>query len=349
MKTVAAVLERVGQPLVLAELEVPPLKPGQVLVEVAYSGVCHTQLLEWKGLRGPDSFLPHCLGHEASGIVHEVGPGVTKCRPGDHVVLSWIKGLGANVAGTVYSWNGRPVNAGGVTTFAQHTVASENRITVIPPDFSLPDAALIGCAVATGVGAVFHTASVRPGQSVAVFGTGGVGLCAVAAAVLAGAHPVIAIDVSDQRLTVARRLGASATLNADSASWRDELARLAPGGLDVAIEASGRPAVMEQALAAVRSQGGMTVLVGNAPHGERLSLDPGQFNQGKRLLGTWGGDTVPDRDFPRYCRLIQAGRLDLSPLRSEPFRLEQINDALAALDERRVARPLVDVRESRPC
>jgi S-(hydroxymethyl)glutathione dehydrogenase/alcohol dehydrogenase len=228
-------------------------------------------------------------------------------------------------------------------------VASENRITVIPPDFSLPDAALIGCAVATGVGAVFHTASVRPGQSVAVFGTGGVGLCAVAAAVLAGAHPVIAIDVSDQRLTVARRLGASATLNADSAGWRDELARLAPGGLDVAIEASGRPAVMEQALAAVRSQGGMTVLVGNAPHGERLSLDPGQFNQGKRLLGTWGGDTVPDRDFPRYCRLIQAGRLDLSPLRSEPFRLEQINDALAALDERRVARPLVDVRESRPC
>jgi len=131
MKTIAAVLEQLGRPLVLAELDVPALKPGQVLVEIALAGVCHTQLLECRGYRGQDPFLPHGLGHEGSGTVQEVGPGVTKCRPGDRVALSWIKGSGADVPGTVYSWNGRSVNAGGVTTFARHAVVSENRVTVL--------------------------------------------------------------------------------------------------------------------------------------------------------------------------------------------------------------------------
>ncbi len=344
MKTVAAVLEQTGQPLVLAELDVPELKPGQVLVEVAYSGVCHTQLSECKGHRGADPYLPHCLGHEASGIVSEVGVGVTKCRPGDHVILSWIKGSGANVLGTVYSRNGDKVNAGGVTTFAKHTVASENRITVIHDDFDLQDAALLGCAVATGVGAVLNTAAVRPGQSVAVFGTGGIGLCAVAGASVAGAEPIIAVDVNAARLDVAQEMAATHTINAAEQEPLGAISDICQGGVDIALEASGRPEVMVQALTAVRSQGGTAVVIGNAAHGERVSIDPRELNQGKRLLGTWGGDNVPDVDFPRYCRLIQAGRLNIEPLRSEPFALHEINDALSALEHRRVARPVIDMR-----
>jgi S-(hydroxymethyl)glutathione dehydrogenase / alcohol dehydrogenase len=343
MKTEAAVLEQLGQPLVIAELELPDLRPGQVLVEIAWAGVCHTQLLECRGHRGHDPYLPHGLGHEGSGVVQEVGPGVSRCRPGDRVALSWIKSSGADVPGTVYRWNDRSVNAGGVTTFARHAVVSENRVTVLPPDFDLGDAALLGCAVATGVGAVLNTAGVRPGQSVAVFGSGGVGLCAVAGAHLAGAQPIIAIDLSAERLEVARRMGANHVISAAEQDPVAALQKRCPGGVDFAIEVTGRPEVMVQALSAIRPQGGAAVVVGNAHHGEMFAVDPRELNQGKRLLGTWGGDNVPDRDFPRYCRLIQSGRLNLSPLRSNPFSLNAINQALAALEQREVARPLIDM------
>lgn len=345
MKTIAAVLEEPGKPLVLAELEIPDLKPGQVLVEVAFTGVCHTQLLECRGHRGEDPYVPHCLGHEGSGVVVEVGEAVAKCKPGDHVALSWIKGSGANVPGTVYAWGDRTVNAGGVTTFAQHTVVSENRVTVLPTDFDLQDAALLGCALPTGVGSILNTAAVRAGESVAVFGTGGIGLCAVAGASLAGAQPILAVDLSEERLECAQRMGATHRINAGSQVSLEAIREICPGGVDIAIEASGRPEVMVQALAAVRSQGGRAVVAGNAHQGETVPLDPGQLNQGKRLLGTWGGDNDPDRDFPRYCRLVQSGRLDVSPLRSDPFPLSQINEAIAALESRCVARPMIDVRK----
>lgn len=343
MKTTAALLVELAKPLELAEIEIPPLKPGQVLVEIAFSGVCHTQLLEARGLRGPDPYVPHCLGHEAGGTVVDVGSAVTKVKPGQRVILSWIKGSGLDVPGTVYNWNGRKVNAGGVTTFARHAVVAENRLTPVPDDFPFREAALLGCAVPTGLGAVFNTAAPRPGQSLAVFGTGGIGLCAIAAARISGATPVIAVDVSAARLEAARRMGASHVIDASSSDPVAELQKLVPGGVDFAVEASGRPDVMRQALLAVRQQGGAAVLVGNAPHGKMLELDPKQFNLGKRLLGTWGGDNLPDRDFPRYVRLVRDGLLSLQPLLDRTYRLGDINQALDDLESRTVARPLVDM------
>lgn len=343
MKTTAAVLVELGKPLELADLEVPPLKPGQVLVEVAYSGVCHTQVGEARGHRGEDRFLPHGLGHEGSGIVCEVGSGVTKVKLGDRVILSWIKGSGADVPGTVYRWDGRAVNAGGITTFATHAVISENRLTLIPDGMSMRLAALVGCAVPTGAGVIFNTAQPKPGQSVAVFGAGGIGSCAIAAASLAGCTPVIAVDVNPDKLALARRLGATHTVSAKGADPVAELQKLCKGGVDFAVEATGLAPVMRQALAAVRAQGGAAVVVGNARFGETLEIDPRELNQGKRLLGTWGGDNVPDRDYPRYCRLMTAGRLDLSPLLSRSYRLTEVNAALDDLEHGRAARPLLDV------
>ena len=343
MKTRAAILVELRKPLQLAELAVPALQPGQVLVEIYYSGVCHTQLGEWLGQRGPDPYLPHCLGHEGSGRVLDIGPGVTRCRPGDPVVLSWIKGPGMQVAGTVYDWNGQPVNAGGVTTFSCHSVVSENRVTVIPGELPLRVAALLGCAIPTGCGAILNTAGVRAGQSVAVLGAGGIGLCAIMAAAVAGADPVVAIDVEPRRLELARQVGATHTLDSRGEEPLAALRRLLPGGLDVAIEASGRPEVMRLALAAVRNQGGKAVVVGNAPFGEHLQLDPRELNQGKQLLGTWGGDNDPPRDFPRYARLILSGRLPAERLLEREYSLPEINSALEDLQARRVARPLVNM------
>lgn len=343
MQTTAAVLVETGRPLELAELATPELRPGQVLVEIAFSGVCHTQLLECRGHRGDDPYLPHCLGHEASGTVIEAGSDVSRCRPGDPVILSWIKAGGIDVPGTTYDWNGRVVNSGGVTTFGRHAVVSENRVTPVPAGFDLRDAALVGCAVATGAGAVFNTAAVQPGERVAVFGIGGVGLCAVMAAKAAHAETVIAVDVNGKRLEAALQSGATTAINASTDDPVAAIRDLHPDGVDAAIEASGRVAVMRQALQSVRPRGGRAVIVGNARHGETLSLDPREFNQGKRLLGTWGGDTDPDRDFPRYCELIDNGAFDLTLLRAAVYPLTEINTAIDDLEAGRVLRPLVDM------
>jgi S-(hydroxymethyl)glutathione dehydrogenase/alcohol dehydrogenase len=348
MKTLAAILTELGKSLIVDEIEIPPLKPGQALVEIAYSGVCHTQILECDGHRGEDAYLPHCLGHEGSGTVKEIGSGVTKVKVDHKVVLSWMKGSGANVPGTVYRWNGVNVNAGGITTFSRYSIISENRLTVMPEGFSMQSAVLIGCAVATGLGSVFNTARPKPGQSMAVFGAGGIGLCAVAGAVAAGCTPVIAVDLQMSKLEAARDMGASHIIDASAVDPVSTINSLCKGGLDFAVESSGSTKAMEQSLKSVRSQGGVAVIIGNAKHGERLSLDPGQLNQGKQLRGTWGGDNDPDTDFPRYAKLVATGKIDVAKLISQEYQLSQINEALADLKKGKSLRPIIRMSSGQP-
>jgi S-(hydroxymethyl)glutathione dehydrogenase/alcohol dehydrogenase len=343
MKTIAAILVELGKPLVLVELDIPALRPGQVLVEIAFSGVCHTQVLECRGYRGEDRYLPHCLGHEGSGTVYDTGPGVTKVKAGDCVILSWIKGSGSDVPGTVYKWDGHDVNAGAITTFSRYSIISENRLMGMPEGISMSEAAMLGCAVPTGVGAVFNTAQPSPGQSIAIFGTGGVGLCAVMGASVAGCVPIIAVDVQEDKLKLAEQMGATHCVQAVELDPVKEVNRICPGGVDFSIEASGRPQVMLQALYSVRNQGGVAVVIGNARHGERVELDPKQLNLGKQLRGTWGGDNWPDRDFPRYCKLLSSGKLNLNPLMSKTYPLSEINDAIDVLEAGKVARPLIEM------
>jgi S-(hydroxymethyl)glutathione dehydrogenase/alcohol dehydrogenase len=343
MNTDAAILVELNQPLEIVELEIPPLKAGQVLVEISRSGVCHTQVLECRGYRGEDPFLPHCLGHEAGGVVAEVGPDVSKVTQGDPVILSWIKGSGANVPGTVYTWNGQNVNAGAITTFSRHAVISENRLTRLPAEISMEDAAMLGCAFATGCGAVVNTAKAQAGQSIVIFGTGGVGCCAIAGAKLSGCSPIIAVDVIEDKLARAQSMGATHTINASGNDPLAAIRDLCTQGVDLAIEATGRPAVMVQALACLRSQGGAAVIIGNAHHGEQVVLNPGEFNQGKSLLGTWGGDSDPDRDFPKFADFIASGRTDLNPLTSQHYALEDINAAIDDLEFGKVGRPIIDM------
>jgi S-(hydroxymethyl)glutathione dehydrogenase/alcohol dehydrogenase len=340
--TRAAILVETGQPLVVDTIELPSLQIGQVLVDVAFSGVCHTQLLEARGFRGQDRFLPHLLGHEGSGRVRAVGEGVTKVAPGDNVILSWIRGSGAEFVGTRYAWGAQSVNAGTVTTFSQATVVSENRLTRVPVGVGMREAALLGCAVATGLGAAINVGQVRPGQAVVVYGAGGIGLSAICGAALAGATPLVAVDLQPGRLALARAMGATETINALD-GLVEALRALAPAGFDVAIEATGRPSVMSQALSSVRPQGGTAVVVGNAHHGESLQIDPRELNQGKRLLGTWGGDNVPDRDFPIYARLVSSGRLHLQPLLEDTYSLSDVNRALDDLETGQAARPMLDM------
>ena len=342
MQTEAAVLFELAQPLRLITLSIPDLKPGQVLVDVAYSGVCRSQLLEVRGKRGPDRFLPHTLGHEGSGTVLEVGAGVTKVKPGDRVVLSWIKGNGADVPSTVYQSSEGPINSGAISTFMRQTVTCENHVTLIPDAMPLREAALLGCAIPTGAGIVLNTARVRPGSSVAVFGVGGIGLSAVLAADLMNATTIIAVDVFEHKLEQARQLGATYLINARQQDPLATILEITGGrGVDYAVEAAGRRETMETAFQAVRDNGGLCILAGNLPHGERISLNPFDLIKGKRIIGTWGGESQPDMDIPLYVDLYLAGKLKLDLLITHEYRLEDINQAFDDLEQGKVGRTLI--------
>lgn len=343
-QTEAAVLTEIGHPLHLMTLSMPDLKPGQVLVDIAYSGICRSQLLEVRGERGSDPFLPHTLGHEGSGTVIDVGPGVTKVKPGDHVVLSWIKGSGADVSSTVYQSAEGPINSGAISTFMRLTVTCESRVTPIPDAMPLREAALLGCAVPTGAGVVFNTARLRPDNSLAVFGVGGIGLSVVLAADLVRAKPIIAVDILDYKLQHARRLGATHLINGRRQDPLATILEITGGrGVDCAIEAAGRRETMEAAFQSVRDNGGLCVLAGNLPYRAHISIDPFDLIRGKRIVGTWGGETLPDRDIPMYVKQYLTGKLKVSELIADSYDLSDVNMALEDLGHGKVCRALVEM------
>jgi S-(hydroxymethyl)glutathione dehydrogenase/alcohol dehydrogenase len=205
-------------------------------------------------------------------------------------------------------------------------------------------ATLLGCAAPTGMGAVFNVLQVKAGDAVAIFGVGGIGLNACMAASFAGAMPVIGVDLSPARRDLAMRCGATHVIDAAVEDVIAAIKKIAPAGVDLAVEATGAPQVMADAINATRAQGGRAVVIGNARHGATLSLNPSVFNQGKSLLGTWGGDSVPDRDYPRFGRLLGSGRFPLREVLSKPYRLSEADQALKDLAQGKVGRPLIDMK-----
>ncbi len=347
MKTKAAVLYEIGKPLVIEELQIPEPQHGQVLVKVLYSGICHSQLNEIRGLKGDDKYLPHTLGHEGSGIVKTVGPGVRKVKPGDHVVLTWIKGDGLDAPSAIYRRsNGSVVNSGAISTFMEYSIISENRLIAISKEIPLREASLLGCAVPTGAGIVMNTAQVKPGSSVAVFGIGGIGLSAVMASSLMKADIIIAIDVFEHKLKQARQLGATHLINARQQDPLATILEITGGrGVDYAIEAAGQREAMETAFQAVRDNGGLCMLAGNLPQGECISLDPFDLIKGKRIAGTWGGESQPERDIPMFVDLYLSGKLKLDRLVTHSYSLDDINEALEDFEKGRIGRALIDMSQ----
>jgi S-(hydroxymethyl)glutathione dehydrogenase / alcohol dehydrogenase len=344
MKTSAAILVHTGEPLAIWDIEIPVLRSGQVLVEVNFSGACRTQVLEAWGMKGEDKWLPHCLGHEGVGTVLETGAAVQRVKAGDRVIMSWLKGDGIEAGGAKYLHQGSTVNSGAVTTFQKIAVCSENRLSLIPEGLKLDHAVMLGCALPTGYGCVVNTGRAKPGESIAVFGAGGIGLSAIMTAAAIGLSPVIAIDISDEKLAMAKSFGATLLVNPASENMIEAIRTATAGkGVDLAVEATGSPTVMRAALESVRAQGGRAVIAGNANFGEDLSISPSQLNQGKSLLGTWGGDSVPDRDFPVIAQLMTSGRIDVSPLLTKRYALTDINRALTDLKDGKVGRPLIDM------
>jgi NDMA-dependent alcohol dehydrogenase len=365
MKARAAVLFEVGKGLELRDVEVAPPKAGEVLVRMAAGGVCHSDLHVMTGHLGAP--LPAVLGHEGSGVVADVGPGVTSVKAGDHVLPLWrlscgecehctggrpalcaagtqVRMTGRLLDGTTrFSLDGREVrHFAGVSSFSEYSVVPERAVLKIPSDLPLDRAALIGCAVITGVGAVINCARVQPGSSVAVFGTGGVGLNVVQGAALAGAERIVAVDLLDRKLEFARRFGATHVVNASAGDPVARVRELTGGrGVDYAFEVIGLPQTMRQAFDALAKRG-MAVVVGVSPFTAEVSVPVMSLVYEERVLtGSVYGSSRPRLDIPKLIDLYRAGRLKLDELLTRTYPFAEINEAYAALERGEVARSVV--------
>jgi Zn-dependent alcohol dehydrogenase len=329
----AAILTEIQKPLVIDEVQLPQtLDFGQVLVKLHYTGICGSQIGEIAGVKGQDNYLPHLLGHEGSGVVEQVGPMVKIVKPGDHVVLHWRKGLGIEAPTPKYTWRGRNLNAGSITTFNEYSVVSENRVTVIPDHFPMNLAPLFGCAVTTGIGAVSNKAKLAIGESLLVMGAGGVGLNVVQAASMVNAYPIVAVDRFDGRINLAKEMGASHLINSNDGDWVEQARRfVGPAGFDVVVDNTGNPAVISECWKLAGSEG-RVVLIGVPAKGNETKIHTLPLHFGKVITGTHGGDGNPSSDIPRYVKLHSAGKLMLDKLVTKEYRLDQIN---IALDEMR--------------
>lgn len=372
MKTRAAVLTRTGasapyadsRPLEIREVDLAPPGPGEVLVKVVAAGICHSDLSIINGDRPRDT--PIVLGHEAAGIIAGLGEGVTDLAIGDHVVLLFVPGCGscmpcaegrpvlcepaaqAGVAGTLLSGakrlsqDGQPIaHFMGVSAFAEHAVLSRRGVHKIDQSVPLELAALFGCAVMTGVGAVANTAKVSPGQTVAVVGLGGVGLSSVMGAAAAGAARVVAIDLNADKLAMAREFGATDTVNAGDADAVQQVRDLTGGGVDHAFEMVGSAKALEMAYRVTR-RGGQTITAGLPANAQAISLPVWHLVAEERTLkGSYMGSCIPRRDIGRYLALHAAGKLPVDKLVTGHLTLDQINEGFDRLARGEAIRQII--------
>ncbi len=368
----AAVLRATGaarpyadsRPLAIETVRLDPPGPDEVLVAIKAAGLCHSDLSVIDGARPRP--LPMALGHEAAGVVEAVGAGVDDLRPGDHVVMVFMPscrhcapceagrpalcepGAAANGKGELLA-GGRRLHdhAGevhhhlGCSAFAEKAVVSRRSLVRVPDDLPFEHAALFGCAVLTGVGAVMNTAAVRPGQSVAVVGLGGVGLASVMGALAVGASPVVAVDLSEDKLALARSFGAVRTVNAADADAVDQVRALTGGGADVVLEMAGSARALDAAWRMTR-RGGTTVTAGLPPPDAVLPVNVVQLvAEARTLKGSYIGDADPLRDVPRYVEMFRAGLLPVDRLLTRTIALDQINAAFDDLADGRTVRTVV--------
>ena len=374
MKITAAVLREIGRPapyaqsmpLSLEQVELDAAGPGEVLVRIRAAGLCHSDLSVIDGNRPRP--MPMVLGHEAAGVVEQVGDGVTGLARGDHVVAAFVPscghcgpcdagrpalcepGFAANSAGTLlaggrrlHDANGEVNHHLGVSGFADHAVLAANSLVRVPGDLPFAEAALFGCAVITGVGAVVNTAAMPRGASVAVVGLGGVGLASLLAARMLDAEHIVAIDMNDAKLATARELGATAAVNAADPDAADKVRDLTRGGVAFAFEMAGAARAFELAYRITR-RGGTTVSAGLSHPDQRFSLQHlGLVAEERTIKGSYLGSCVPSRDIPRYIDWYRAGRLPVNRLLSERIRLEDINGAFDRLAAGASIRQVIEI------
>jgi Zn-dependent alcohol dehydrogenase len=349
----AAIFVEPKKPLVVDEVEFPDPGADQVLVKLFSSGVCHSQLHTMGRPPRPGRRLPALLGHESTGVVVAKGRDVKHVKEGDHVITTWVDRDNATTTLPLVdhtlndreqytaNWQGQEVSHS-AATWAEYALASERVVLQMPKDVATDVTSIVGCAVMTGAGAIINTLQVRSGQSVVIFGAGGIGLCAMAAASIVDAYPIIVVDVNDDKLAFARRFGATHVINSKVVDAVQSVRDLTGRGADFAIDAVGLPQTQEQILRAVRpgysgmNRGGTALLIGITPPDAKAILDTSLFVGNRSFTRTSGGDCKPDRDFPIFIRWYREGKLKLDELVTHRYTLDQINTAVDDLEHGRI-------------
>lgn len=342
----AAVLETINGPLTVAEVELTPLAFGQVLVKVLVSGICGSQLQEIAGNKGNAKFVPHLMGHEGCGIVEEAGPGVTKVKKGDKVVMHWRKSDGIESDFPQYVFKGKKMQSGKVTTFSEYSIVSENRITPVPHDTPNDLCALLGCSLSTALGTVNIEANVLAGESVMVVGAGGLGVNLIKAAKIVGAHPIISVDIHEHKRASTKTLGADLYINAATQDIAETLKKeLGIKDVDVIIETSGAKKSIETTIPLL-SGTGRYIFVGQPKPGESIELTNALHlfgGEGKMLRATQGGRFSPGKEIPRYVKLHQANVLNIRDIITHRVKLDGINDAIELVRNGMAGRIMIDI------
>lgn len=335
----AAVLVEINKPLVLKEVELTNLKVGQVLVKVLMSGICGSQLHEIKGYKGNAKFLPHLMGHEGCGIVEAVGDGVTTVKVGDKVVMHWRPGTGIEAPFPSYFLDGKSMSSGKVTTLSEYSIVSENRLTMVPQDTPPELCAILGCALTTAMGIIDNEVDLKFGESVAVIGTGGVGLNLIQAASMKSACPIIAVDNNPSKKDLCVDMGAQ-----EFYTSIDQI----EGKVDIVIDTTGIPEVISQGISILSNTGRM-ILVGQPAPGKFVEVmnAVNLFNGiGQSIKATQGGKTNPQEDIPRYVKMHQKGLLDINKLITHTFTLDEVNDAFDLLKTGNAGRIMIKIGEN---
>lgn len=339
----AAVLEAINAPLVVADVGLTPLSFGQVLVKVLVSGICGAQLQEIAGYKGNAKFVPHLMGHEGAGIVEKIGEGVTHVKPGDKVVMHWRKGLGLESDFPHYIYKGKEIQSGKVTTFSEYSIVSENRLTSVPHDTPNDLCALLGCSLSTALGVINVEAHVQLGESVMIMGAGGLGANLIKTAKLAGASPVISVDIHENKRDWVRGLGADVYINTTSEDIKTAIQPLRD--VDVIIDTSGAKQAIEMSLPFLSGKGRF-ILLGQPKPGETIELHNAVHlfgGEGKSIKATQGGRFEPHEEIPQYLKLYASGALSVDDLITHRTSLDGINDALDLLRKGQAARILIDM------
>ena len=343
MEFQAAILTEQKKPLVVDNIRHDEnLTIGQVLVELYVSGICGSQLGEIDGVKGFDNYIPHLMGHEGCGRIIKTGPGVTTVQEGDKVVLHWKQGSGINSETPVYDYKGEVINAGWVTTFNKYAVISENRVTKIPEETPNDVAALFGCAITTGFGVIENNAKLKMGESIVVLGSGGIGLNIIQAANLVSGYPIIAVDLYDERLKLAKKFGATHIINSSKSNFVKEIRSIVNDNLDVFVDNTGLPEIIEKGYELINKKGRL-ILVGVPQKGKNINIFSLPLHFGKTITGSFGGECNPQKDIPRYLNLMLKGKWSIEGIVTERYELKDINLAISRIrNGSAVGRVLID-------
>lgn len=339
MKIQAATLVKKNNIKVL-NLDIPNLKYGEILVKIIYSSICHTQVQEISGLRGKDKYLPHCLGHEATGVVKKIGPGVKKVKLKDKVCLTWIKSNGKNVNGTQYFYKKKKINAGPVNTFSNYSIVSENRLIKLPKNSNLKKDVLMGCAIPTAFNAIFKTLKKVNKSNIIIFGSGGLGLACIYAAKIAGFKKIYALDKYKKKLNVAKKFGANICIHLNNINKFDLIMKNYNNFFFSGVECSGNLTLMEKSVKTIKNFGGKLIIIGNYPASKKININPWNFIMGKNITGAWQEQISYDKFFPLFYKKFKNFKYNYF-FGKKIYKLNKIKYAIKDFSSGKVIRPLI--------